>query len=55
MAGVRLTLDVEDVVDIVLMWLKVIVRLAGLVEVRELDAIVGKIKKLIEYVLFRVN
>jgi len=55
MAGVRLTLDVEGVVDIVLMWLKVIVRLAGLVEVRELDAIVGKIKKLIEYVLFRVN
>lgn|GEM_PF-5990557 len=55
MAGVRLTLDVEGVVDIVLMWLKVIVRLAGLVEVRELDTIVGKIKKLIEYVLFRVN
>jgi hypothetical protein len=54
MAGVRLTLDVEDVVDIVLMWLKVIVRLAGLVEVRELDAIVGKTKKLIECELSKI-
>ncbi len=47
-AGVRVTLDVGDVEDTVIMWQRAIAQHVVLAGVRELDVIVGRIKKLIE-------